>query len=191
MKMDTSVHRFEGVKGIARFMNDVIVEHHVDGFRASVGAAEDFDCIDEEFGVFAGSVAIKYRAGTRVQGPGDIVFDVLAGREHKRLLTPFHIGQSDARIEIDIRFIKVEYLVARTCRSHQLFNVIKDLASSADRNAQGGARSAPATAFLFKQAPNVAHAQRYARIGEQLTGKKFERPYTALPIVIIIPAIAR
>ena len=189
VEVDSPTHCFEGLKGVARFMNDVIVEDDMDVLRPSVGAAKNVEHIGEKRGVLLGAMAVKDATGAHIQCPGDVVLDVFARPKNKRLMAALDVSQSDAWIEIDIRFINVEHFFAWTGPSGQLFNVIKDFSPSSDGDAQRRTRSAPTTAFLSEHTPNMAHTQRYARIDKQLARKQFQRPCTALPAVVLGYAI--
>ncbi len=59
VELDSPAHRLEGLKGIARFMNDVIVEDDMDVLRPSVRAAKNIEHIDENRGVLLGAMAVE------------------------------------------------------------------------------------------------------------------------------------
>ena len=92
MELDSPAHRFEGLKGVARFMNDVIVENDMDVLRPSVGAAKNVEHIDEKRGVLLGAMAVKDATGAHIQCPGDVVLDVFARRKNKRLMAALDVS---------------------------------------------------------------------------------------------------
>ncbi len=130
MKLNSTVEFIERSCGLLRFVSDVVVENEMQCWTSSIALSQGMKQVDEKRGVFAGTMDVGDGTGARIRRAGQIVFHILPRGEDKRLLSALDIGEPNAWIEVDVRFVDIENLLISACLGDQTFNVFKHLASA-------------------------------------------------------------
>ena len=87
-------------------------------------------------------VGVDHFAGARVERACEVVFLILPWSQYKRLDPPLDIGEANARVQVDIRFVYVEDLVVGAGLKYRPLYGLENGVSASHRDAQRGPRAA-------------------------------------------------
>ena len=83
----------------------------MDPLCSPVSAAEEVQKLREDLGVLSFGHSVDDSPGARIERPKDVALDVLARRQHDRLLPALQVRRPDLRIQMNVRFVLIEHFL--------------------------------------------------------------------------------